>query len=65
MSEEDVTGQTLGFVRTNTFGRSQAYGVRRDLLGSYDPTTGITKDAQRRIIAKGNVLGGLVFRNRR
>jgi hypothetical protein len=62
---KDVMGQTLGFVRNDGSGRGQAFGVQRNLLGSYDPVHDITKDQQGRMIAKGNVLAGLVWRNRR
>ncbi len=67
MSEEtikDVTGQTQGFVRNDSNGRGQAFGVQRELLGSYDPIADVTKDVQGRMIAKGNVLAGLIWRNR-
>lgn len=64
MSEEtirDVRGQTLGFIRNDASGRGQVFGVQRDLLGTYDPVHDITKDQQGRMIAKGNVLAGLVW----
>ncbi len=68
MSEETIKnsyGRVLGSVRSNAAGDQWAYGVQRDLLGSYDSRSNITKDVNGRMIAKGNVLSGLVLRNRR
>jgi hypothetical protein len=62
---KNVRGRMLGVVRNDANGRAQAYGVQRDLLRSYDPVSDITRDVQGRMIAKGNVLSGVVWRNRR
>ena len=65
MSDEtikDASGRTLGFVRNTEQGGQQVYNVDRQTLGFYDARNNITKDVNGRMIAKGNVVAGLIFK---
>jgi hypothetical protein len=67
MSEEiirDSAGRTIGFIQKMSGGRRQAYDVSRQLLGCYNETDCVTKHVNGRMVAKGDVLSGLIFGRR-
>jgi hypothetical protein len=67
MSDEtikDSSGKAIGFIRNTEQGGQQALNVDRQTLGFYDARNNITKDVNGRMIAKGNVVTGLIFNRR-
>ena len=54
----------LGTIETVSDGRQTASDRDNRLLGWYDPRRDVTTDPNLRILARGNVLAGLVYDHR-
>ena len=64
MSRTPIKGKnyrTLGYIETMSDGKQKALDANFRTLGYYDPRYDDTKDANYRLIARGNVLSGLIF----
>lgn len=57
----DKQGRLLGRIREVSSGRHEARDASGRLLGTYDPKSDQTRDPSGRLLAKGDVLGGLVY----
>lgn len=71
-SEDNVSHQTirdrnqalLGRIETMSDGRQKATDLYGRLLGWYDPRRDVTTDGNLRVLARGNVLAGLIYDRR-
>lgn len=57
---KDSSGNILGSVETRSDGTQVLRDAAAKVRGYYDPTTDHTRDADQRILAKGNVLRTLI-----
>ncbi|MER2269739.1 hypothetical protein [Methylobacterium oxalidis] len=57
---KDPYGRVTGHVETDSAGRQKALNPYYRLLGIYDPRQNETRDANGRLIARGNVLAALI-----
>jgi hypothetical protein len=61
---KDANGRTLGFIRTTSTGRQEAYDADRQYRGYHDAEHHLIKDQGGALVAKGNVLAALIFGRR-
>ena len=67
MSKEtirDRNDRVLGYIETMPNGRQKATDRNSRLLGWFDPERNVTTDASSRVLAKANVLSGLIVDHR-
>lgn len=65
MSRETIRDKnlrTIGYIETQSDGKQKALDANLRTLGHYDPRSNETRDANLRMIAKGNVLAGLIYK---
>ncbi len=55
---------TIGHIETLPDGRRIALDANFQILGYYFPDKGVTQDAGFRVVAKGDVLSGLIYKGR-
>lgn len=60
----DARYQALGYIDTAAGGRQTARDAQLHAIGYYDPHTDTTRDAQRRLVGKGNLLASLIASGR-
>ena len=58
---KDRQFRTMGYIETLHDGKQKALSAQFRTLGHFDPKQNVTRDAQFRTIANGNVLSGLIF----
>ena len=56
----DRNNRKLGEIRTDSNGRQTLYNANNKRLGEYNPKTNETRDANNRLVGKGNLLGSLL-----
>ena len=61
---QDRNDQILGCIETLAGGRQKATDRSSNLLGWFDPQSNVTTDASSRVLAKANVLSGLILDRR-
>lgn len=60
----DARYQALGYIDTAADGRQTGRDAQLHAIGYYDPHTDTTRDAQRRLVGKGNLLASLIASGR-
>lgn len=63
MSKQDLrdkNNQLLGTIKTLSSGKLELRNASNRLLGTYDPKPNETRDAQSRLVGKGNLLATLL-----
>ena len=61
---KDRNDRILGYIETLANGRQKATDRNSNLLGWFDPQRDVTTDASSRVLAKANVLSGLILDRR-
>jgi len=61
---KDRDGGTIGYVETCSDGRTKATDRDNRMLGYFDPRRNVTTELDNRILARANVLSGLVYDHR-
>ena len=61
---KDRNDRILGYIETLANGRQKATDRNSNLLGYFDPQSNVTTDASSRVLAKANVLSGLILDRR-
>jgi hypothetical protein len=61
---KDRDGRTIGYIETCSDGRTKATDRDSRTLGYFDPRRNVTTDRDNRILARANVLSGLVYDHR-
>lgn len=64
MKEEiikDYYNRIIGYIQTDGKGNKKAFNFYRQLLGTYEVDTNLTKDFYRRIVARGDALVALIW----
>ena len=61
---KDRNDRILGYIETLANGRQKATDRNSNLLGWFDPQRDVTTDASSRVLAKANVLSGLILDHR-
>lgn len=56
----DKNNRRLGEIRSDSTGRQTLYSDTNRRLGEYNPKTNETRDANNRLVGKGNLLGTLL-----
>jgi hypothetical protein len=56
----DARYHTIGYIDTAADGRQTARDARLHAVGYYDPHSDTTRDAQRHLVGKGNMLASLI-----
>ena len=56
----DKNNRKLGEIRTDSSGRQVLYNATNRRLGEYNPKSNETRDANNRLVGKGNLLGSLL-----
>lgn len=61
---KDRNDRVLGYIEPLSDGRLKATDRNSKLLGWFDPHRNVTTDASSRVVAKANVLSGLILDQR-
>ncbi|HBK05615.1 MAG TPA: hypothetical protein DDZ81_07090 [Acetobacteraceae bacterium] len=60
----DSSNKLLGYIETLSDGRQKATDVSNKILGYFDPTRNATTDPGNRVLARANILSGLIYDRR-
>lgn len=56
--------RTLGYIETDSSGKEVAKDSHYKVLGYFDPKRNETTDSHYKVLAKGNILSGLIYQSR-
>jgi hypothetical protein len=60
----DPNYKLLGYIETLSDGRQQATDANYKTLGYFDPKRNVTMDTNYRVLARANILSGLIYDQR-
>jgi hypothetical protein len=58
------TNKLLGYIETLSDGRQKATDANNKTLGYFDPKRNATTDVSNRVLARANILSGLIYDQR-
>lgn len=60
----DANNRTLGYIEMHSDGRMKATDANNRTLSWFDPKRNVTTDPNNRVLARANILSGLIYDRR-